>query len=490
MASCPSPRGAAARLQAPQFLQRARHLLHRLDRQRGLSPRQASLAQHALPRPRCRRRLRGELVVSGRGDLSIEVQPGCAIDGSGNELILWDTQIKQVRTEGLKLPQTVYVVARYTEELTDFISYKQNLAVRGHRRVHEGAEIDVTPLLPNISRRDRDRARPPRQGRQVAHRRRRPAGAEAQRDRPALRAPRRPRRRRRRPGDAARRSPRCSPDARQSRSASCIAPAAWRRPRTRCTRRSRMSTVHAAELTDTRSALDMFGQLLFELQVAIYVEITHRAARSTQLPQHAGVGEAAAPHAEDAARAHAAPAAAPDAAHQHAAPHQRHRASDVRRRADHRRRTIARRKPDEEDRRHCRARRYRRRRLRQGAAARRQLALHRHDGDPGHAGSAAAADVRQLRDARRSRTIPSRRSSRSRAPRIATRPTSSSSATRSPTPSAVTCTAACRRAPARSRTRGDSMSGTTTIEMANPRGSGTMKMVQHTVAQRTGDCAK
>ena len=115
--------------------------------------RQASLAQHALPRPGRRHRLRRRArCVSGRGDLSIEVQPGCAIDGSGNELILWDTQIKQVRTDGLKLPQTVYVVARYTEELTDFISYKSNLAVRGHRRVLEGCEIDVTPLLPSIAR--------------------------------------------------------------------------------------------------------------------------------------------------------------------------------------------------------------------------------------------------------------------------------------------------------------------------------------------------
>ena len=94
----------------------------------------------------------GEMVVTGRGDLSIEVQPGCAIDGSGNELVLLDTVIKQVRTEGLKLPQTIYVVARYTEELTDFISYKQNLAVRGHRRVLEGCEIEITPLLPNINK--------------------------------------------------------------------------------------------------------------------------------------------------------------------------------------------------------------------------------------------------------------------------------------------------------------------------------------------------
>lgn len=92
----------------------------------------------------------GELLVTGRGDLSIEVQPGCAIDGEGRELVLWETQIKHVRLDSLKLPQTVYIVARYVEEGTDFISYKNNLAVRGHRRILEGCAIDVTALAPNV----------------------------------------------------------------------------------------------------------------------------------------------------------------------------------------------------------------------------------------------------------------------------------------------------------------------------------------------------
>jgi hypothetical protein len=94
----------------------------------------------------------GEMRVSGRRDLSIEVQPGCAIDGAGNELLLGETQIKHVHTDQLKLPQTVYVVARYTEELADFIAYKNNLAVRGHRRMQEGCAIEITPLLPSIGK--------------------------------------------------------------------------------------------------------------------------------------------------------------------------------------------------------------------------------------------------------------------------------------------------------------------------------------------------
>ncbi|HEY2746178.1 MAG TPA: DUF3617 domain-containing protein [Polyangia bacterium] len=35
---------------------------------------------------------------------------------------------------------------------------------------------------------------------------------------------------------------------------------------------------------------------------------------------------------------------------------------------------------------------------------------------------------------------------------------------------------------------GDSYSGTTTFEMANPRGGGTVKMIQHMSGQRIGDC--
>ncbi|HEY1587659.1 MAG TPA: DUF3617 family protein [Polyangia bacterium] len=35
---------------------------------------------------------------------------------------------------------------------------------------------------------------------------------------------------------------------------------------------------------------------------------------------------------------------------------------------------------------------------------------------------------------------------------------------------------------------GDGMTGTVSMEMANPRGGGTIKMTQHMTAQRTGDC--
>jgi uncharacterized protein DUF3617 len=37
---------------------------------------------------------------------------------------------------------------------------------------------------------------------------------------------------------------------------------------------------------------------------------------------------------------------------------------------------------------------------------------------------------------------------------------------------------------------GDSYTGTMTVEMDNPRGGGKMKIIQHVVGNRTGDCTK
>ncbi len=225
----------------------------------------------------------GELVVTGRGDLSIEVQPGCAIDGSGNELILWDTQIKQVRTDGLKLPQTVYIVARYTEELTDFISYKQNLAVRGHRRVLEGCDIDVTPLLPNIAKEvELARVLLDNGVKSLTD------AADPQAPKPneidlryVLRAGRAG------PGvDAAMQLALTSMLA-NARQALGLMYRAGRIANAQDALHQviAMSAVHAAESSDTRSTLEMFATLV-ELQIAIYVEIKLEHPRLVQLPQH------------------------------------------------------------------------------------------------------------------------------------------------------------------------------------------------------------
>ena len=54
-----------------------------------------------------------------RGDLSVEVQPGYAIDGVGNDLMIYDATIRNINLEELRLPQTIYIVLRYYEDLPD-----------------------------------------------------------------------------------------------------------------------------------------------------------------------------------------------------------------------------------------------------------------------------------------------------------------------------------------------------------------------------------
>jgi hypothetical protein len=96
----------------------------------------------------------GDLRVSARarGDLSVEVQPGYAIDGMGNDLMIFDAAIRNINLEEFRLPQTIYVVLRYYEELTDFIAYKENLEYKGHRRVLESCRVELSQTEPDIMR--------------------------------------------------------------------------------------------------------------------------------------------------------------------------------------------------------------------------------------------------------------------------------------------------------------------------------------------------
>jgi hypothetical protein len=95
-----------------------------------------------------------DLKVSARarGDLSVEVQPGYAIDGMGNDLMIHDAAIRNINLEEFRLPQTVYIVLRYYEELTDFIAYKENLEYKGHRRVLESCRVEISQTEPDLSR--------------------------------------------------------------------------------------------------------------------------------------------------------------------------------------------------------------------------------------------------------------------------------------------------------------------------------------------------
>ncbi len=96
----------------------------------------------------------GDLKVNARarGDLSVEVQAGYAIDGQGNDLMIFDAAIRNINLEEFRLPQTIYIVLRYYEELTDFIAYKENLEYKGHRRVLESCRVEISQTEPDIQR--------------------------------------------------------------------------------------------------------------------------------------------------------------------------------------------------------------------------------------------------------------------------------------------------------------------------------------------------
>ncbi len=88
----------------------------------------------------------------GRADMSVEVAPGYAIDGQGNDIILYETEIKAINKGDFKLPLTIYFVVKYVEEFTDFISYKENLDFKGHRRIQEKAAIEISITEPDITK--------------------------------------------------------------------------------------------------------------------------------------------------------------------------------------------------------------------------------------------------------------------------------------------------------------------------------------------------
>ncbi len=96
----------------------------------------------------------GGLKVSARGraDLSVEVSPGYAMDAEGNDIFLPEPEIKTINPGDFKLPQTVYLVIKYAEDLTDFVSYRANLEYKGHRRVAEQVKIDAIITEPDITR--------------------------------------------------------------------------------------------------------------------------------------------------------------------------------------------------------------------------------------------------------------------------------------------------------------------------------------------------
>ena len=87
----------------------------------------------------------------GRGDLSVEVGAGYAIDNDGQDILVPEKQIRTIDRGDFKLPQTLYLVLRYTEEPVDFRVNKRNPDYQGHARIEEGYKLEFTNSEPTSS---------------------------------------------------------------------------------------------------------------------------------------------------------------------------------------------------------------------------------------------------------------------------------------------------------------------------------------------------
>src|SRR5205807_2162146 len=94
-----------------------------------------------------------QVVARPRPDLNVEIQPGYAVDGLGRDLVLFEPVIKSIKLLDLKLPQTVYLVLRFVDELSDFITYRENAEYRGHRRVLESCVVEISQTQDSKTRR-------------------------------------------------------------------------------------------------------------------------------------------------------------------------------------------------------------------------------------------------------------------------------------------------------------------------------------------------
>jgi hypothetical protein len=92
-----------------------------------------------------------ELKVVGRrrGDMSLEVLPGYAIDADGHDIFVWDVEVKTVDPGKFRLPATAYVVLKYVDEPTEFVVNPANPKYKGHRRILETYKIEVTSKEPD-----------------------------------------------------------------------------------------------------------------------------------------------------------------------------------------------------------------------------------------------------------------------------------------------------------------------------------------------------
>jgi len=112
------------------------------------------LHNRALHGPGVVPRMGGGLAVKARGrsEMGVEVSAGYAIDGAGNDIWIPETQVVALNPFDFKLPGVLHLVARYVEEPTDHVAFKENPAFQGHKRVEEKFKLEFTQNEPDIER--------------------------------------------------------------------------------------------------------------------------------------------------------------------------------------------------------------------------------------------------------------------------------------------------------------------------------------------------
>ncbi|MFC1705417.1 hypothetical protein ACFL59_01175 [Planctomycetota bacterium] len=93
----------------------------------------------------------GGLRVLGRrrGDMSVEIAPGYALDGEGNDVFLHETEVKQIDPSKYRLPQDVFIVLKYVDEPTEFTVNAANPKYKGHKRVLETSKVEIVGNEPD-----------------------------------------------------------------------------------------------------------------------------------------------------------------------------------------------------------------------------------------------------------------------------------------------------------------------------------------------------
>lgn len=93
--------------------------------------------------------VREELAVRAIGGLAIEVRPGAAVDGEGEEILLGEPRTVTIQPERFTLPRPVYVTVVCRAEETDRAENVQVPAYSGYTRITETAFLEVTDELPD-----------------------------------------------------------------------------------------------------------------------------------------------------------------------------------------------------------------------------------------------------------------------------------------------------------------------------------------------------